>query len=135
MAWDAGAYSTRTDRDTRGTEILARAETHAQAQVQPLRPTPTPTTTEHKEAAVKTPAAGEPAPKSSKKKKKNRCAFGECKRKVGLMGGFECRCEFTFCGEHRLPHDHNCEVDVKKLQQDKVTKENPLIEHHKFEKI
>ncbi|GMN40890.1 hypothetical protein TIFTF001_010111 [Ficus carica] len=39
---------------------------------------------------------------------KNRC--NTCNKKVGLMG-FECQCGKLFCGTHRLPEVHACNVD------------------------
>lgn len=92
----------------------------------PTIKTETETKLESKDSTITTPAT------KPKKKQVSRCA--SCRRKVGVLG-FECRCDGVFCGEHRLPHDHKCVVDVKKIQQAKVEKENPLIEHHKFEKI
>ncbi|EXC20893.1 Zinc finger A20 and AN1 domain-containing stress-associated protein 4 [Morus notabilis] len=41
---------------------------------------------------------------------KNRCK--SCNKKVGLTG-FNCRCGNLFCGRHRLPEAHACNVDYK----------------------
>ena len=30
--------------------------------------------------------------------------------------GFECRCKYIFCNKHRLPFNHNCLNDVKKVE-------------------
>ena len=41
-------------------------------------------------------------------KKKNRCAFPDCKKKCALLIG-NCRyCESKFCESHRLPEVHQC---------------------------
>lgn len=46
------------------------------------------------------------------KPKKKRCAFPECKKKIGLLG-FECKCGQLFCAAHRHAEDHNCSFDHK----------------------
>ncbi|KAF8036297.1 hypothetical protein BT93_C2122 [Corymbia citriodora subsp. variegata] len=56
-------------------------------------------------------------------KKKNRCAA--CSRRVGLLG-FECRCGGVFCGAHRYPEEHSCEVDFKTTARQRLSEENPL---------
>lgn len=67
-------------------------------------------------------------------KKKNRCGFESCKRKVGLTG-FDCRCGSVFCWEHRYSDKHNCEFDYKELGQDQIRKANPIIIGEKIQKI
>ena len=42
--------------------------------------------------------------------RKNRCK--SCNKKVGLTG-FLCRCGGLFCGSHRMPEVHKCNVDYK----------------------
>ena len=32
----------------------------------------------------------------------------QCRKKVGLVGGFECKCGYVFCSSHRMPDEHNC---------------------------
>ncbi|EXB37942.1 Zinc finger A20 and AN1 domain-containing stress-associated protein 9 [Morus notabilis] len=44
---------------------------------------------------------------------KNRCK--SCNKKVGLTG-FRCRCGNLFCGRHRLPEAHACNVDYKTVR-------------------
>lgn len=72
-----------------------------------------------------------PAPRPVQKKK-NRC--WTCKRKVGIVG-FDCRCDYTFCARHRYPHDHSCDYDFRKAQQEKLREANPNLTQDKFEKI
>lgn len=67
-------------------------------------------------------------------KKKNRCVFESCKRKVGLTG-FDCRCGGLFCWEHRYSDKHNCEFDYKELGQDQIRKANPIVVGEKIQKI
>lgn len=67
-------------------------------------------------------------------KRKNRCGFKSCKRKVGLTG-FDCRCGGLFCWEHRYSDKHDCEFDYKELGQDQIRKANPIIIGEKIQKI
>lgn len=46
------------------------------------------------------------------KKKKNRCAFKGCKKKLKLTN-MECKCKNRFCDKHRLPESHNCKWDPR----------------------
>lgn len=71
---------------------------------------------------------------TSETKKKNRCHFESCKRKVGLTG-FDCRCGGIFCWEHRYTDKHNCEFDYKELGQDQIRKNNPIVIGEKIQKI
>jgi len=61
-----------------------------------------------------------------------RCAV--CTKKVGL-NGFECRCTQVFCAQHRLPFDHQCPVDVKTLQTQKLIVSCPKITTDKLIKL
>ena len=47
-----------------------------------------------------------------KKKKKKRCAFDGCKRKLKLTD-MKCRCDSIFCAIHRYPEAHQCSWDPK----------------------
>lgn len=71
---------------------------------------------------------------TTSEKKKNRCVFESCKRKVGLTG-FDCRCGGLFCWEHRYSDKHNCEFDYKELGQDQIRKNNPIVIGEKIQKI
>lgn len=71
---------------------------------------------------------------TSETKKKNRCVFEGCKRKVGLTG-FDCRCGGLYCWEHRYSDKHNCEFDYKELGQDQIRKNNPIVVGEKIQKI
>lgn len=66
--------------------------------------------------------------------KKNRCKV--CNKKTGL-DYFSCECDKTiiFCSEHRFPFSHNCSIDYKKLNEDKLKMNNPKIISDKFERI
>ena len=58
----------------------------------------------------------------------------QCNRKVGLLG-FKCHCNNIFCSKHRLSVDHSCPIDYKKLQREKLQKENPIITASKITPI
>ncbi|KAK8495834.1 hypothetical protein V6N13_026296 [Hibiscus sabdariffa] len=68
-----------------------------------------------------------PGPKLS-----NRCFI--CRKKVGLTG-FKCRCESTFCGEHRYPEKHHCSFDFKGTGRDAIANSNPIIKADKVERF
>ena len=63
--------------------------------------------------------------------KKNRCK--NCNKKVGLTG-FNCRCGGLFCGRHRLPEEHACEVDYK-TSNPSDTNGNPRLPLIKADKL
>ncbi|KAL4284817.1 hypothetical protein GQ457_16G026400 [Hibiscus cannabinus] len=68
-----------------------------------------------------------PGPKLS-----NRCFI--CRKKVGLTG-FKCRCESTFCAEHRYPEKHHCSFDFKGTGRDAIANSNPIIKADKVERF
>ena len=57
-----------------------------------------------------------------------------CSKRVGLTG-FKCRCEYVFCGAHRLAEAHNCSYDYKKVERQRLALNNPLIAASKVEKF
>ncbi|PPS07285.1 hypothetical protein GOBAR_AA13359 [Gossypium barbadense] len=69
----------------------------------------------------------QPEPKAA-----NRCFI--CRKKVGLTG-FKCRCENTFCGEHRYPEKHECSFDFKGVGRDAIAKANPVVKADKVERF
>lgn len=62
---------------------------------------------------------------------KTGCA--KCKRK-SLMN-VKCKCNKTFCFGCRQPEDHECSFDFKVEYQEKLKKDNPVIESEKLTKI
>lgn len=66
------------------------------------------------------------------KKPGNRCSF--CRKKIGLTG-FKCKCEQTFCSQHRYSDKHNCMFDYKRVGKDAIAKANPVVKADKIEKI
>nr|XP_023928585.1 putative zinc finger A20 and AN1 domain-containing stress-associated protein 8 [Quercus suber] len=55
-----------------------------------------------------------------------------CNKKVGLTG-FECRCGNVFCGIHRYPEKHACNVDFKAIGRDVLVKQNPVCKGDKLQ--
>ncbi|XP_030541738.1 putative zinc finger A20 and AN1 domain-containing stress-associated protein 8 [Rhodamnia argentea] len=62
-------------------------------------------------------------------KKQNRCSA--CNKRVGLLG-FECRCGDVFCGAHRYPEEHDCNVDFKVAARRRIAEEDPLCKADKM---
>ncbi|KHJ43036.1 AN1-like Zinc finger [Trichuris suis] len=62
----------------------------------------------------------------------NRCVM--CGKKLGVIA-FECYCGKAFCKMHRMPEDHKCTFDFKKLGREMVRKNNPKILPRKIEKL
>ncbi|KAK8482006.1 hypothetical protein V6N13_073494 [Hibiscus sabdariffa] len=70
--------------------------------------------------------------KPKEPKAANRCFI--CRKRVGLTG-FKCRCESTFCGEHRYPEKHECSFDFKGVGREEIAKANPIIKADKVERF
>jgi hypothetical protein len=81
-------------------------------------------------ASSSNPATAVKAAERPVQTKKNRC--WTCSKKTGGMGGFECRCGYSFCDAHRLPHQHKCDVDLVRLQQGIISKQNIVVKADKF---
>ncbi|KEH37949.1 putative transcription regulator A20-like family [Medicago truncatula] len=64
------------------------------------------------------------------KKNNNRCKT--CNKRIGLTG-FECRCGDVFCGRHRYPETHSCNVDLKSIGRQILAKQNPKCVLNKLE--
>ena len=91
------------------------------------------------DTAVEAPSTSQPAvdlepdePKRPIQKHTNRCFT--CNKRVGLTG-FKCRCEYVFCGSHRLPEEHHCNFDYKTAGREQLTKNNPLVVPAKLNKV
>jgi hypothetical protein len=54
----------------------------------------------------------------------NRCS--SCRKRVGLTG-FRCRCDRTFCGEHRYSDRHGCTFDYRAAARDAIARDNPVV--------
>jgi len=58
---------------------------------------------------------------NSKQKKKKRCFFKGCKKKITLLD-FSCKCEHIFCRVHRMPENHDCSFDHKQEALNNLSK-------------
>ena len=67
-----------------------------------------------------------------KKVQANTSRCWTCNRKIGLTG-FQCKCEFWFCAEHRYTDKHECAFDYKAQGKDLLTRANPVIAPKKLE--
>jgi len=80
------------------------------------------------------PSSATPAPASltakterevkMERKKKNRCMM--CNKKLGIVP-FECKCGDIHCSAHRYPDTHSCPIDYRKLAQEQLKKNNPVV--------
>jgi len=68
----------------------------------------------------------------SKQVNTSRC--WRCNRKVGLLG-FQCRCGFYFCGDHRYADTHDCAFDYKTFGREQLSKANQKVVAEKLHKI
>ena len=76
---------------------------------------------------------GEGAEEPPKKVQTNTSRCWTCNRKIGLLG-FQCKCEYFFCSEHRYSDKHECHFDFKAKGKQELTKANPTIAPAKLEK-
>tara|TARA_B110001450_G_C17281966_1_gene343860 strand:+ start:72 stop:410 length:339 start_codon:yes stop_codon:yes gene_type:complete len=63
-----------------------------------------------------------------------RCNHPECNKKLKLTD-IKCRCGFKFCAEHRYSDIHNCTFDYKNMGKIELTKQNPIVNFSKLEKL
>ncbi|CBZ50055.1 loc397781 protein, related [Neospora caninum Liverpool] len=73
-----------------------------------------------------------PADEKPKQVKTNRCWL--CNKKVGLLG-FQCRCGYFYCGEHRYADKHDCQFDYKTFEREQLRKHNNRVVADKLQKI
>ena len=51
------------------------------------------------------------------------CAFEKCKKKLTFVEEtIKCRCKLSFCGKHRIPNNHSCNFDYKKMVLEQLKK-------------
>ena len=76
--------------------------------------------------------------KGEKKKKKKRCAFADCRKKLQLTD-MSCHCKSIFCQIHRLPETHNCSWNPKNesemVQYKNIAGLNQAVLFSKIERI
>jgi AN1-type zinc finger protein 5/6 len=109
-----------SEPDTAATEQPAAkaAEASASSAVGAVRP------------AEEAPQEEEPP----KKVQANTSRCWTCNRKIGLLG-FQCKCEYYFCSEHRYSDRHECAFDYKAQGKQLLTKANPTIAPAKMDSM
>lgn len=75
-----------------------------------------------------------PEDEPPKKVQTNTSRCWSCNRKIGLTG-FQCKCEYFFCAEHRYSDRHDCAFDFKSMGKQQLTKANPTIAPSKLNSI
>jgi hypothetical protein len=68
------------------------------------------------------------------KKKRNRCSWETCNKKLGLTG-FDCRCGGQYCPLHRYANEHNCTFDYKEHGQNEIRKNMPVVQADRVRRI
>ncbi|CAF2524451.1 unnamed protein product [Rotaria sp. Silwood2] len=68
------------------------------------------------------------------KKKRNRCTWPSCNKKLGLTG-FDCRCGGQFCPIHRYANEHECTFDYKEYGQNEIRKNMPVVQAERVRRI
>lgn len=59
-----------------------------------------------------------------------------CSKKLKIVERqMACRCGNVFCNSHRFIVDHDCPYDHKRIQREKLIKENPVIIPDKINRI
>lgn len=67
--------------------------------------------------------------KTINKKKRNRCEYGNCKKKLKKSRTFlACRCGGFFCADHRLQCDHECTYKAPQVANTQSVKFDSLQE-------
>ena len=89
------------------------------------------------------------------KKKRSRCTWPTCNKKLGLTGacalaaaaggrlfvtrvslsGFDCRCGGQFCPLHRYANEHQCTFDYKEHGQNEIRKNMPVVQADRVRRI
>jgi len=77
-------------------------------------------------------AADEDEPPKKVQVNTSRC--WTCNRKIGLTG-FQCKCDYFFCAEHRYSDRHECTFDYKTKGKQLLTKANPTIAPAKLDSM
>jgi len=72
-------------------------------------------------------ATDKPKKQKSKKKRRNRCHFESCNKKLsGAALALSCKCGHKFCMQHFNCTSHNCDFDYKNEAKEKLIKQNVL---------
>ena len=64
---------------------------------------------------------------------KKRCLI--CNKKLGLVGGFECRCGGLFCSLHRSENMHDCSFNFAEAAMSGLSERLVVVGGEKIDKI
>lgn len=53
---------------------------------------------------------------------------------MGLLG-ISCKCGFIYCNKHRMPEEHECGVDYKKIGKEELAKRVESVAPRKLSEI
>ena len=67
------------------------------------------------------------------KKVKNRCLV--CNKRLGLVGGFTCKCGGMFCGAHRSENLHDCSFNFAEAAMSGLSGRLVVVGGEKIDKI
>ena len=71
-----------------------------------------------------------------KKIKKNNKKCPVCIKKLTLVQReYKCKCNKSYCSKHRLSHQHNCDFDYIKENQQNLEINNPDMSFKKIDKL
>mmetsp|Transcript_26827 Transcript_26827/g.66407 ORF Transcript_26827/g.66407 Transcript_26827/m.66407 type:complete len:188 (-) Transcript_26827:618-1181(-) len=88
------------------------------------------TTTSSPSTRIESDETTDEEPPKKKQVNTNRC--WTCNKKIGLLG-FQCKCEYYYCSEHRYSDKHECAFDFKALGKQQLLKANPAIAPSKLQ--
>lgn len=83
---------------------------------------------------VRPPADDMSGDEPPKKVQVNTSRCWSCNKKVGLLG-FQCKCEYYFCSQHRYSDKHECLFDYKSQAKQLLSKANPTIAPSKLQSM
>lgn len=62
-----------------------------------------------------------------------KCQAEGCKFKIKIFTGECSTCDKKYCRRHRLPFEHNCNVDeIQKQHKKRIEDMNPIVPHDKL---
>lgn len=54
-----------------------------------------------------------------------------CNKKLGIRG-FKCQCENSYCKNHRMPEDHECDFDFQEKERKRLAQQNDQVKKTKI---
>lgn len=82
---------------------------------------------------VSSATAASPA-QPERKKQQNTSRCWKCSKRVGLLG-FQCRCGYFYCGDHRYADTHECDFDYKSFEREQLRRQNNKVVAQKLERL